>query len=274
MNEAVTLGRRNARENLKVQYQNATDFKKMAEAQFAAPSQVQGFYLRADLDGFSKDVREAFDHGDEAVLALVLRFERIMKYADAYASGSANMTVKLPWAGDCANLILLPSEGYQVAQGSLPVLASAQWHDQRQVTSLSEENNWAKLIGKNEWVVSCAGGNDEGSNGSLLIATIRTKYRSFLVGAGWGSKRSLDAQGVKGNRGGHTVLPKDDYAELDSTYRPDFEAIALAPAYYRSKKQLSMKALAKNAIAEKAPVITFHSKTTSVHLPTPKPYFK
>ena len=72
---------------------------------------VQGFILRAGLDGFTRRVDAAFSsHDPQAVQRLVVEFLQIMKIPDAFEDYVGRPIIRLPWAGDCYNAIFVPKK--------------------------------------------------------------------------------------------------------------------------------------------------------------------
>lgn len=186
---------------------------------------VQGFAIRADLDGFSKQVEAAFNSGNAAIANLVQRFLNIMQYPAQFRA-RIGKTIDLPWAGDCANLIVLPNGvSYADAREYLPVKAASEWHAQRAGVD-STNRKWSEQVGLAKWAVGVAGGDDkEGSDGYILVAPLAGRSRDFLVAAGWGVGRSLDAQESDGVAGDDTVIHQIDYAVLDTPHRSSFKKL-------------------------------------------------
>ncbi|MDD5670039.1 MAG: hypothetical protein PHN49_00190 [Candidatus Omnitrophica bacterium] len=255
---------------------NTQYFEKTMKSRVTTPLKIQGFYFRADLDGFSAEVEQAFSSGEAGISSLVERFLQLMSYAEIYAVSLGRQVIRLPWAGDCANLVILPKsdEKYGDLQRTAPPLAASKWHDQKQGFILPTEKRWADFMGKSEWVIGCAGGNaTEGSNGYLLIAPIATSGREFLIAAGWGARRSLDAQAIDGNQGGDTIIPKVDHQELDSPYQKLFDSIKGAPSFYRTKKKLSMKQIMDEASNRDRKTEMVKASGTQFVLPSAKPHY-
>ncbi|MBP7828369.1 MAG: hypothetical protein KA248_00480 [Kiritimatiellae bacterium] len=187
---------------------------------------LSAFCMRADLDGFTKEVQEAFKTGNTE--ALVLKFVSIIEFAKQFSGSRDRKIIQLPWAGDCANLIVLPKyagESYEAAQMYVPAQLPAEWHSQ--VTGSDREKRpWAHILGKTRWAVGCAGGEVfNGSRPVILLATVHTAKRDFMVAAGWAPGRSLDALDAEGVRGTDTVIPEEDYQAIDSQFQDLFEEL-------------------------------------------------
>ena len=97
-----------------------------------SPTFVEGFLIRADLDSFTSRVNAAFAANDiNAIKKLVLQFLQLMKLPDAFEEFLDRPLIRLPWAGDCYNAVLLPKdyEDYAAICDYLPAVASLRWHN-------------------------------------------------------------------------------------------------------------------------------------------------
>ena len=230
---------------------------------------IQGFSLRADLDGFSKEVEAAFRNGNAGIANLVTRFSTIMRYPDEFRK-RVGKTVDLPWAGDCATVIVLPNgAGYEDAQEYLPVKAAGEWHSQRGSQN-ANKRNWAEYVGDAKWAVGIAGGDaDEGANGYILVAPIRGRHRDFMVAAGWGIGRSLDAQESDGVRGNDTVIPETDYTSLASTHRPSFRKLN---STFWVSHQLTADSVRNTGAEQLASTTPVYVPNIQTSVPQPRPW--
>lgn len=198
-----------------------------AHSSVSDPIRVQGHCLRADLDGFSQQVESAFKAGPEAVTRLVKRFHQIMGYMRAYVQSLGRPAVEMPWAGDCATVVLMPraTETYDDVRRYLPVSAAVKWHDQ-EATIGPDRVAWRQLLGSARWAVCVAGGDEEeGSNGVMLVANVASSRRTFRVLAGWAARRSNDGYQASGVRADDTVLHKVDYNEIDDLQKTAFREL-------------------------------------------------
>jgi hypothetical protein len=251
----------------RVRLAKASQFSESAYASVAHPLKVQGLCMRADLDGFSKQVSRAFEAGEPGMRALAERFYTIMSYGDDYAAKLQERVIQMPWAGDCATLVLVSEESYARIRGYLPATAAAKWHDQ-----MSERGrNWGDSMGTSRWAVGVAGGDDEeGADGYMLLARVTAGGRGFLVGAGWGVGRSLDAKEAEGVRGGDTVVPDVDYDALEPVYQKHFEP--LDSVFWKSSG-LSGDKLVQSAV--QAGSVSKEKPTTypNIIIPAPRPHW-
>ena len=76
---------------------------------FSSANLLQGFFMRADLDGFTKKFQAAFDSDSEQVIhSLLWDFVNVLGYGEQFIAQTNRPVIRLPWAGDCANILLLP----------------------------------------------------------------------------------------------------------------------------------------------------------------------
>lgn len=242
-------------------------------AGITSPVRVQGFYMRADLDGFTADVQAAFEQGDEAVRALVERFTVLMGFADAFAESLSHTVIRLPWAGDCANMVVLSPDpaSYRRDRACVPAVVPARWHSTTGA-EYTDGKRWRDLLGQSDWSVSTVGGNDvEGNNGLLLVADVMAKERQFRIAAGWGARRSLDALDTAGVRKRDTVIHRVDYTALSSNYQSHFRA--LNSLFYRAEDLTSEK-VTRKAVAAEAATSTVALPSVGVTLPRQEPHYE
>jgi hypothetical protein len=256
----------------KVRFANRDYFANAVKAAISESIKTQGFGFRADLDGFSKQVSDAFDKGGDAINKLVDRFTAMMRYPESLQS-HLGMIIQLPWAGDCANLIILPNgQGYDDAREFLPVRAASEWHSQMSAQDASKIS-WATHASGAQWSVGVAGGDDdEGSNGYILVAPLKGKRRDFLVAAGWGIGRSLDAQEADGVSGGDTVVHNIDYEALASTHQASFSRLKASTIFWVSNG-LTKDKLRSTGASTLAPTTTVSVKGVTKPVSAPKPWY-
>jgi hypothetical protein len=189
---------------------------------------ISCLFLRADLSGFTKQVASAFASGPTAVLSLVQRFTKIMMHAERFSTNlAAPNHIRLPWAGDCANLGLVPPYGkpYADARENLPCDIPAQWHSHWRLDSERALLGSETLVAT--WAVACAGGDedDSGLPPVSLVAVLRGRTRGYLVAAGWSVGRTFDALDTPGVSGLDSVIPEEDWAALSTQRRSLFKTL-------------------------------------------------
>lgn len=214
--------------------------------------------MRADLDGFSKRVAAAFEAAgrgtSQALIDLVQFFHTVLKYPEFFRQKlSAGSNHHLPWAGDCANLIILPAEGisYSAGREHLPAVIAGKWHgilDNEQAKGIS----WKNHLQSHDWAVGVAGGDSSvekgGSDGLLLIAPIAVGGRTFPVVAGWGVRRSNDAYQQPWVVQGDSVLHEVDYRRLAPQLRSAFEPVRDHQTYRKATRKRLQEALVAVAV--------------------------
>lgn len=242
-----------------------------AGATVEKPTFVEAFVIRADLDGFTKRVEAAFAKNDQnAIKMLVLEFLQIMKLPDAFENYLGRPFIRLPWAGDCYNVVLLPKdyENYEAMRDYLPAVASLRWLDPDGKVNATRNLELAAVARANNWSIGAAGGEE--SKGRLLIANISTWHRRFLIVAGWGARRSLDAQNAKGLRAGESAVHEEDYAELEDSYKKAYNSWENGPVAYRKATAAALKNAETAKLEHKVQIIT---RTPVVPVPASRPYY-
>jgi len=238
-----------------------------------APYQFQALVFRADLDGFTKQVDEAFNLGNDAILKLVDEFLQIMKLPDAWENKVGHYLVRLPWAGDCYTALMIPKEHetYDSTRATLPSISALRWLDPQGEINKERDDQLAHLWNKHEWSVGVAAGEE--SNGILLVANIRSGIRSFKVAAGWGALYSTRAQNAKGLRNHETALHDEDRCALNESFKKAYSSWEEGPSSFQkaTAKELKMaqdtyiSTQRENIIAPPAP---------NIRLPDAKPFYE
>lgn len=236
------------------------------------PTSVQAFLMRADLDGFTLRVEAAFAEGTEnAIRRLVLEFLQIMKVPDAFESYLGRPLIRLPWAGDCYCAIFLPKdyENYTAARRYLPATLSLRYLDPDGTVNATREKELASVASRYGWSLGIAGGDD--SNGRLLVANIQTGHRRFLVVAGWGARRSLDAQNATGLRKREVAIHDEDYSELHPNYQQAFDRWEYGPTAYRKATAASLKRAEDSQLSLKQ--VHILPRRPEIIVPASRPYY-
>lgn len=236
------------------------------------PLKATAFYLRADLDGFTKEVAAAFSQGGNAVGNLIEKFTRILAYGDQFAARPDRKTILLPWAGDCANIVLFPKTGesFSAAKSYVPAMLPAEWHDQR-ATVNANRVAWSSIFGDARWAVGCAGGDvEDGIAPAMLIAPIQTSKRDFLIASGWAPGKSQDAIEAENVGADATVIPTEDYQTLDSQYQSVFKEL---DTRFWVAKSLTKSQLASLAIASSRQDKKQYIAAAGIHIPPAKHFW-
>jgi hypothetical protein len=243
----------------------ANNYDKQAAEWIAgkSPTVLYGHVLRADLDGFSVRVEKAFaDRNQElALTTLAAEFNILVHRAEsAFQTYHGSEKFLLPWAGDCLNGIVFPSfgENFGDAQSKLPATFGSHWHGEFQGQ------------GTDKWTLGIAGGDaDDCSpvvNGRVLITSVSTDSRDFQIAVGWGCGMSLRAQEAKGARADDTVIPVEDYRQLDPIYQDLF--VSLPDTRYYKAPALTPNKL-RDAVREKGRA----SVSSNPAIPLARPWY-
>ena len=250
----------------------ARSFARAMSAQISfssTPLKIRGMCLRADLDGFSKAVEDAFKNNK--VQELVHQFTDIMEYPLEFKDKLGRNLIELPWAGDCCTIMIQTRFGETVEEmrAILPIEAGRCWHE------IAYENGggkrWRSSLGSAKWAVGFAcGDRDEGGDGNAIIAEFPAAGRSFRVVVGWCSRRAKDAQETSGIKGDDVVVPIVDYQNLEEIFKPLFE---LASSNYRYSSYAKLKNAKNYATKPLASCTTKHVTGVVAALPRPNPYW-
>lgn len=230
----------------------------------SAPARFQGFFFRADQDGFSKQVEAAFAAGQEQQMKinqLVQGFRETVQRSLAFDQATSWTCIWLPWAGDCANVILLPRDGqnYDAMREKASVIAPRAWHEL-----------WSKMDSGTRWAVGMAGGNgEEGNDGLVLVATMNAAGRSFPIAAGWGVRRSADAYQADGVRGEDTVIPIVDRKALENVYQEAFKPL---DTRFERATLLRLKEVEKKKSEQLSPRVISYKPAAATLIPPSRPY--
>lgn len=225
------------------------------------PVRLKGFFFRADQDGFSKRVENAFSTGsDRSIAELVADFCGTVQHSKAFNESPGWSCLRLPWAGDCANMILLPRNGqsYEAMSEKISFSGPKTWHE------LWTEND--KKVG---WAVGIAGGNGaEGNDGVVLVSTLKAANRTFPIAAGWSVRRSQDAYQTDGVRAEDTVVPIVDKKRLDSVYQEAFRPLDTRFERATLKRMQNAEKAKSIKLMDKKPIYI----APSVVIPQPRPF--
>lgn len=182
------------------------------------PQTYYGWVMRADLDGFTARVDQCFDNDDE-LQSLASDFYQIMNTATNFVGEHSETLAQLPWAGDnfsaCA---VFPSiSEYEKALPKRLIDLSMDFE--------VEMNDLADQVGFGGWAHGIAGGSVHGnSNGNIFIAGIEVDERRYLVGAGEGVGRSIQAFSDINPEPEHYVVYQPDLENMDSEYKSKFRS--------------------------------------------------
>lgn len=231
------------------------------------PLRVQALCMRADLDGFSKQVRAAFQQGEEAVEAIAKGFVKIMEFGDFFEKQHPGC-IRLPWAGDCATFLFPVGADSHSFRGKNWIELVEQWQSFASGTDEGRLNRWGKIFANVAWAV----GMTYADTGNCLVAPIQTLERRFLTAAGAPLSVALAGQNLC--RANETVIHSCDHQALYAPVRKLFDKLE-GTEFWRGHK-LTMDKVAQAVIdaGRSENVQTFAEKAATISVPTPKPYCK
>lgn len=182
-----------------------------------AVRQRPALYFRADMDGFTRRVKEAFDNN--TVEALVEDFIAYMKLANDWQANSKFVTVSPhPWAGDCCNVEIIPAESMQ---GKFTALRSSEpqgiVRDWERYVNSQRFSRFSFTKGKEavKWVYSVSGGD-------IFDFIVETDDRRFKLCVGRPIGRTHAAVNFEENKPGRLVMHEEDIDILPDNVRPSF----------------------------------------------------
>jgi hypothetical protein len=173
------------------------------------PLKAYAVSFRADMDGFTRRVAEAFEKGKAEIDAMAQEFLGIMRHAKSFCTHKG--CVHLPWAGDCFNLLLAFDEKaeYQAAR-------------KRRILEIGREfvAHMKSKFPKIDWAFAHAGGDLENAQiCNTLVSRITVGRSSLLIATGLPVEHTLKGQINESPRAGHGVLWKEDATSLDDDLR-------------------------------------------------------
>ena len=154
-----------------------------------------GYFFRADMDGFTRRVEEAFKAGKVGLL--VQQFIAYMDSANKWVVATELGVVVHPWAGDCYNALILPSMGEQWRGGT----ASMASYPRTIVLSWQKAiaNSWRSV----KWVYAL-------SFGEVKTFGVDVDNRKFKLSVGAPAGKTQVSVNFSENKGGWLVMPKDE----------------------------------------------------------------
>lgn len=220
-----------------------------------SPTRVFGWVLRADLDGFSSKVDEAFNAVDQvAALSMLTRdFLEMMEDASHFEIGSQLDIIPLPWAGDCASRIIQSSsEACMRDASSVPATVALRWHNKAR---------------KGDWLLSIAGGDEDEGKKLVLVADIEVDGRTHRITGGWSVRRSKQGEQEIGGKATETVLHRRDAMGLSEEWRKAFCDIDNVHNFKRATKAALTRASEQTIVAP-----NIGRKRCSPAILSPRPY--
>jgi len=231
------------------------------------PLRIQAFCMRADLDGFAKQVKAAFSQGAEAVEAIAIGFIKIMQFGEFFEKQHPG-SVRLPWAGDCATFLFPAEIDLESLRGQKWIAIVEQWQTFASATDEGKQNRWSGVFKDVNWSV----GMTFAEHGTCLIAPILAVERRFLIGAGAPLTFALDAQNI--GRADDTVIHSSDHQSLYAPIRKLFNKVDGTEFWLGHNITMEKAAQAVIDAGKSANVQTYADKIATVAVPLPRPHCK
>jgi hypothetical protein len=232
------------------------------------PLRMNAFCMRADLDGFSKKISNAFRQGEEAVEAIAKGFLKILEFGDYFEKQHYGV-VRLPWEGDCVSFLIPPTGEVQGFRGKDWIAFVEEWQTFAASAAEGRRNKWATTFTDVAWAV----GMTYAEKGRCLVAPVEALTRKFLIGGGAPLVIANEAQNQ--GKGGETLIHSSDYEAAYPIVRKMLNKVTGSEFWLG--KEITLAKLQAAAIeagrSENASKIEFAEKASTVTIPPPRPYY-
>ena len=184
-----------------------------------APEHCFTFAIRADIDGFTGAVADAY--GDNTKLEeLVSTFLEIMKASREFAEKHPSRFIQLPWAGDCFSLLVSSADDHLAYDEARKTETATICEDFK--VFMLEKGLWFNAAFKG-WAFSVAGGEVNGNQkGNTMVGRLSIGGSGFIVASGRGVVRSNVGLIQASPDNDEIVMFEDDARALSPTYRANF----------------------------------------------------
>ncbi len=176
------------------------------------PKPVEGFFFRADMDGFTKKIKDAYKKGRDEVWNVVEEFVLYMTEANNWEAASDMQVVPFPWAGDCFNALILPIDqskgwrgGFDMSRKSQPLAIVEEW--ERSIVTGKGDSDWAYSV----------------SGGDVFQFSVETREREFKLAVGRPAGLTLAAIHFNNIPSGALVMHKNEIEKFDEATRKEFQ---------------------------------------------------
>ncbi len=181
------------------------------------PDTYFGWVMRADLDGFTKRVKECQDD-DSKLNELAEQFTKLMSAATQFTHEHSETLAQLPWAGDNYTVaaVFTTRDDYEDAAEKRPIELALDFSEVM--------DDLAQKVGFGGWAYGIAGGEVHGSaKANIFIGGIEFQGRRMLVGAGEGFGRSFQAFGSVNPAQSQVACFVPDVRKLRDEYKNTFK---------------------------------------------------
>lgn len=216
---------------------------------------VPGYVFRADLDGFTRKVHDAFANGDEDTAssmaeAFISFMEEVSEWQLRPRDGVRFVTC--PWAGDCCTMIIgFPDRNDEFDMGEA----------KKQISAYP-----IKLIG--QWEAELAGHHKEDGLGAWTYSMALGHTRIFTevvddipyrLTVGWPSSVSHEGVNASGTDKGDLIMHKEDVAQMTVAAQNGFRF--LSAKFRRQDEDARQKTIKASvaALGQAARSTSYHS---------------
>jgi hypothetical protein len=226
------------------------------------PHESYSISFRADMDGFTAKVANAFKQGHEVVYQVGELFYDVMSQARNFSREYD--LVQMPWAGDCFNALIMydcnDRVSYQEARKNKIIEIAVEF-----------ETYMKRKFPDINWAFSTAGGELENAQKcNLLVARLDLDGINLLVSAGKPVVRSLRGLISESPNAGRGVIWKEDATMLEENYRQILNKSYGGENFRHYSLADARKAAAKEASHARTPVYSSAAAQTTGSIMTPK----
>lgn len=226
---------------------------------------VPGYVFRADLDGFTRKVHDAFANGDvDTASSMAEAFISFMEEVNDWQLRPKTdvQFITCPWAGDCCTMVV----GFTDKNGNFDMGEA-----KRQISAYP-----IKLIG--QWEAELASHHKEDGLGAWTYSMALGHTRIFTevvddtpyrLTVGWPSSVSHEGVNVADTDKGDLIMHKDDVKQMSSAAQNGFRN--LTAKFRRQDEDTRQKTIKASvaALGQKARSTTYHSHSVA----ETRPYF-
>ena len=237
-----------------------------------SPATHFGWVLRADLDGFTRRVRECFDDADE-LQKLASEFRQIMQSAAQFASShTGHVLAQLPWAGDNFTVAAVYESKDAYEQGIQKGLVDLVLEFEKEMAESASSGSLE------EWAYGVAGGEVHGNaNGNVYLGSVQIPGRRFLIGAGEGFGRSAQAFADINPGANEIIAYSPDVQKMDEQYKNQFSGAqntrGKQSSLFKRSDIDSVKRVRVRASASGSAVVVTKSSGRAEEIPS-RPYMR
>lgn len=223
-----------------------------------------GYVFRADQDGFTDKVKNAFDRNTgEAIDVLVSDFVSFMNAINNWQRSSviAADIVSMPWAGDCCSMFLTP-----YASGGKSEATVAREAISRFPIEVLRAWEQFKTANANNTTFRWSYGMAEGRMRVFIRELEGRRYRLFV---GWPVAISLEAVNLKQNDPEDLVMHEEDVRDMTDLLKSSFSRISTSDYYVQSgpmREQLKINIIKRTGDAAKETLFA------GIHVQPSRPY--